>query len=97
VGVVVVRNYGYYLYLPFNTKRMKDLLIAILGMALLCCLICGTLFSDSDCGNAKVVRDVEYIVVNQDSIDSAYYHHKADSIMSAIKNQHANDRHIDEH
>lgn len=64
---------------------MKDLLIALLSMALLCCLICGTLFSDSDCGNAKAARDVEYVVVNQDSIDSAYWKAKSDSVNKAKK------------
>lgn len=64
---------------------MKDIIIAIGGIFLLAFVILACFGSSTDCSNAKVVRDVDQVYYNQDSIDSAYYHHKADSMIRAIR------------
>lgn len=66
-----------------------------IGGMMMLCLILGTCGSP-DIGNTKVVRGVEYIQVNQDSIDSAYYRHKSDSMIKAVKNKSSKTRKYDQ-
>lgn len=66
---------------------MKDVLITGACMICVICIVFSSIGSSNDCGNAKVVRGVEQIDVNQDSIDEAYYHAKADSMIKAIRNK----------
>lgn len=66
-------------------KNLWDGILAVGAVLAIGCIILGNMHSNSDCGNAKVVRGVEYIEVNQDSITEAEYHRKADSMTAAIK------------
>lgn len=69
-------------------KKHLDIIMCAFAIILLTCFIIGTMGSNGDCGNAKVVRGKDTIHINQDSIDEAYWHHKADSMVEAIKHKH---------
>lgn len=65
-------------------KKFADIGLVVIGIVIIAWVVIAHLYA-GNCGNAKVVRDVEYIYYDQDSIDSAYYHHKADSFIRAVK------------